>query len=174
MEDRKSSWNPRYKPRMPATPLRRDTDMSALSASPSLRKTTFKRTGVRKGQEAVQKGQRVGGKVNIIAKYFDSEKKPGQELNSTLSCKNTDNHNTVCTGAAPGPYNTIPAVCGTSPHPEMSSQSGTPHLPAQPMREQPLGHVTEYVAPQPIERTPTNQHGLGDEGSHLRGQGDSE
>jgi hypothetical protein len=73
MEDRKSSWNSRNKPRMPATPLRRDTYMSALSASPSLRKTTIKRTGVRKGQEAVQKDQRVGGKVSIIAKYFEPE-----------------------------------------------------------------------------------------------------
>ena len=170
MEDRKSSWNSRYKPRMPATPLRRDTDMSALSASPSLRKTTTKRTGVRKGQEAMQKDNRVGGKVNIIAKYFEPEQKPGQEPNSTLSCKNKDNHNTVCTGAALGPYTTIPSVCSTSPYPEMSSQSGTPNLTTQPMREQPAGHVTKNEDPQPIEGTPTNQHGLGDEGSHLSRQ----
>ena len=50
VEDRKSSWNSSNKPRKPATPLGRDTDRSASFASPNLRKTTGKRTGVRKGQ----------------------------------------------------------------------------------------------------------------------------
>jgi hypothetical protein len=65
-------------------------------------------------------------------------------------------------------------VCGTSPYPKISSQSGTPNLTTQPMREQPLGHVTKYEDPQPIEGAPANQHGLGDEGSHLSGQEGSE
>ena len=46
-------------------------DMSASSASPSLRKTASKRTGVRKVQEAAKKEQMSAGKVNIIARYFE-------------------------------------------------------------------------------------------------------
>ena len=167
MEDRKSSWNSSNKPRKPATPLGRDTDRSASFASPNLRKTTGKRTGVRKGQEDVKKENRSVGKVNIIAKYFEPEQKPCQEPRSTLSCKNKDNNNMMCTRAELGQHPTIPSVPSTSRYQEMSSQSGTPNLTTQPMREHPAGHVTKIVDHQPIEGRPEKQHGLRDEGSHL-------
>ena len=141
--------------------------MSASSASPSLRKTTSKRTGVRKIQEEAKKEQKGAGKVNIIARYFESEQKTSQEQNRTQVSKNKDNNNQVCTGAALGPHTTISAVCSTTPDPEMSSQS---RIPSKPMGELSTGHVTKYKDPQPIETDQARQHGVGDRGSHLGDQ----
>ena len=154
-----------------AVPDKDDTVMSASSASPSLRKTATKRTGVRKIQEEAKKEQKNTGKVNIIARYFEQDQKTNQKPNNDPGTLNKDNNNMMYTRHAQGQLTSTSAVSSTSPGPEMSSQSGNP---TQPMRGKHSGHVTKNDIQQPIEDERAIQHGLEDGGSHLRGGEGSE
>ena len=171
LEARRSSWEIHSKVRKAAVPDKDDTVMSASSASPSLRKTATKRTGVRKIQEEAKKEQKNTGKVNIIARYFEQDQKTNQKPNNDPGTLNKDNNNMMYTRPALGQLTSTSAVSSTSPGPEMSSQSG---IPTQPMRGQHSGHGTKNDSQQPIEDERAIQHGLEDGGSHLRGGEGSE
>ena len=54
-------------------------DMSASSASPTLRRTVKKRTKVQKVQETVIRLPMSTGKVSLIASYFEKEDKELQD-----------------------------------------------------------------------------------------------
>ena len=171
LEARRSSWEIHSKVRKAAVPDKDDTVMSASSASPSLRKTATKRTGVRKIQEEAKKEQKNTGKVKIIARYFEQDQKTNQKPNNDPGTLNKDNNNMMYTRPALGQLTSTSAVSSTSPGPEMSSQSG---IPTQPMRGQHSGHGTKNDSQQPIEDERAIQHGLDDGGSHLRGGEGSE